>query len=86
MQQGDGSYTNGTVPAFRGARITVGAGGTRTLRYKDGRTVTFTSDLGIFQAGVAIGVADANGNGLTLTRPYEQAFNIVSIRDATGRG
>jgi hypothetical protein len=47
VKQADGTYTNGTVPAFRGAQIMVDGYGTRTLRYKDGRTVMLTGNIGV---------------------------------------
>jgi RHS repeat-associated protein len=90
VKQADGSYTNETVPAFRGARITVDGVGNRTLRYKDGRTVTFTGDIAIatYSTGVGLqtGVGDANGNALTVERPSWYSFDTVSVRDATARG
>jgi hypothetical protein len=68
IKQADGSYTNDTVPAFRGARITVDGVGNRTLRYKDGRTVTFTGDIGTSNVGRQTAVVDPNGNQLTVGR------------------
>src|SRR5262249_66762 len=46
VKQGDGSYTNSTVPMFRGARITVAGNGARRLRDKDGRAGAFPGGLG----------------------------------------
>ncbi len=86
VKQPDGSYTNATVPAFLGARITDNANGTRTLRYKDGRTATYTINFGMFPVGLPLAFADANGNQLTLTRPSWLEFVTTAITDATGRG
>ena len=87
VQQPDGTYTNDTVPAFRGARITVNADGSRTLRDKGGRSVTFWpaySGAGPLNVAVPYTVTDANGNQLTLSRPVE--YGTTSILDGTGRG
>jgi YD repeat-containing protein len=86
VKQVDGSYTNGTVPAFRGARITVDGVGNRTLRYKDGRTVSFTGEIYPTTVGLQTAVSDANGNALTVERPAWYDFSTVSVRDATARG
>src|SRR5207249_150069 len=43
VRQPDGTFTNSTVPAFRGTTITRNADDTRTMRDKHGRTVRFTS-------------------------------------------
>jgi RHS repeat-associated protein len=90
VKQADGTYTNETVPTFRGATITVDGAGNRTLRYKDGRTVTFTPDIALVPPSTNVGlqtaVADANGNALTLTRPSGTEYNATAITDATGRG
>ncbi len=42
-KQADGTFTNGTIPAFRGTTITVNADGTRTMRWKDGSTIVFNT-------------------------------------------
>src|SRR4029077_14275475 len=86
VKQADGSYTNSTVPAFRGARITGDAYAGRTLRYKDGRTVTFTGDYYPTPVGLQMAVTDANGNALTVGRVSWWEFNTLSLTDATGRG
>src|SRR5262249_6741252 len=62
-------------------RITVNVDGTRTLRHKDGRAVTFAASPG---SAVPIAVTDANGNRVTITRDTNWA--IRAITDATGRG
>src|SRR5207244_12346263 len=66
--QADGTYRNTTVPAFRGAVLTINGDGTRTLRYKDGRTLTFTTVVA--NAAVSSAQSDANGNTVTITRGY----------------
>jgi RHS repeat-associated protein len=85
VKQADGSYTNATVPAFRGARITVDGVGNRTLRYKDGRTVSFTGEIYPTTVGLQVAVTDANGNALTVGRPAWFDFSTLSLTDATGR-
>jgi RHS repeat-associated protein len=63
--QGDGSYLNNTVPAFRGARITINATtGIRTLRRRDGSAIDF--DTG----GLMVAVRDRNGNQITISRSF----------------
>ena len=66
VQQPDGKYTNATVPAFRGARITLNSDGTRTLRDKDGRSVIFA--LAPSNVALPSALTDANGNRLMITR------------------
>ncbi|OLD62965.1 MAG: hypothetical protein AUI47_10710 [Acidobacteria bacterium 13_1_40CM_2_68_5] len=77
VRQPSGVFTNTTVPAFRGATITINADGTRTLRYKDGQTVTFDS------RGLQIARADANGNQVTITREVDT--NPSTIIEPSGR-
>src|SRR5207244_5957860 len=84
VQQPDLSYTNSTVPAFRGTTITYDTStGTRVMRDKTGRTVRF----GIFAYGteLPVAVSDANGNQVTITRGDTEK-NITSLTEAaTGR-
>jgi RHS repeat-associated protein len=77
IQQADGSFTNGAVPAFRGVTLRMNADGTRTLRYKDGRTVTFDS------SGLQIARKDAAGNQVTILRTVET--NPTTIQEPSGR-
>jgi len=63
--QGDGSYVNNTVPAFRGARITINpTTGIRTLRHRNGSAIDF--DTG----GLMVAVRDRNGNQITISRSF----------------
>jgi YD repeat-containing protein len=77
VQQADGSFTNTAVPAFRGVTIRINADSTRTLRYKDGRTVTFDS------SGLQIARKDAAGNQVTILRTVET--NPTTIQEPSGR-
>jgi RHS repeat-associated protein len=81
VQQPNGTYTNTTVPAFRGVTITSNADSTRTLRFRDGRTITFTT---LFQGtGAPTSIRDANGNTITIAR--DNLTNPVTITDGAGR-
>ena len=82
LKQADGTYTNQAVPAFRGARITGDAYGTRTLRYKDGRTVTFTGTV----VGLQMAVTDANGNPVTVGRATWWEMNTLGPDRRDGAG
>ena len=63
--QGDGSYVNNTVPAFRGARITINpTTGIRTLRHRNGGAIDF--DTG----GLMLALRDRNGNQITISRSF----------------
>jgi YD repeat-containing protein len=81
VQQADGTFVNTTVPAFRGAKITLNGDGTRTLRYKTGESVTFA--VPAYGVPLQSAVTDANGNRLTLAR--ESLYAATSITDDTGR-
>ncbi len=58
----DGTFSNDTVPSFKGAVLTIGGGSVRTLRFKDGRRWIFSS------TGFLNRIEDRNGNGLDLIR------------------
>jgi YD repeat-containing protein len=79
-QQADGSYINTRDPAMRGARVTVNADSTKTLRMRDGRTYKFTSSGGLIE------IADRNGNRVTIQRrsDFEGGY-IQSITTAEGK-
>jgi RHS repeat-associated protein len=62
LKQADGTYTNTTVPAFRGARLTINPDTTRTLRFKDGRRIEF--DI----TGFPVARRDRAGNTVTIER------------------
>jgi hypothetical protein len=78
-QAADGSWVNTTDPAMRGARVTIN-GNLKTLRTRDGGTYTFNVD------GRLIGVADRNGNTVTINRRSNfYGGDISSIVTAEGR-
>jgi RHS repeat-associated protein len=83
-RQPDGTFTNATVPAFRGATITMNPNGTRTLRYKEGRAVNFIVAFAGLGYLVPASISDANGNRVTVN--YDSLYYIGSITDASGRG
>ena len=77
VRQPDGTFINTTVPAFRGARLTVNPDTTRTLRFKDGRALVFASN------GQQIRTRDRVGNEITIERAW--ATNTSALRDPAGR-
>jgi RHS repeat-associated protein len=99
-QQADGTFTNTTIPAFRGTTITINADGTRTMRRKDGSTIVFTQGLQTsrsdrFGNTVTIGRA-ANGAVSTITGPSGRSLSLTwvgtlprlrvsQVTDSTGR-
>lgn len=79
-KQPDGTFRNGNAPAYRGAVLTQ-AGGSHTLRFKDGTTWTFGLTVSVF--GYLTAQADRNGNQITLTR--NSSGRLDTITDAAGR-
>lgn len=80
--QADGSYTNSVDPNMRGAKVTVNADSTKTLRMRDGWKYTFDT------SGNLVTVADRNNNTLTINRSYgshDEGGRISSITTAEGR-
>ncbi|MBI3784617.1 MAG: hypothetical protein HY270_14580 [Deltaproteobacteria bacterium] len=80
-QQGDGTYTNSTVPLLRGAVLSVGGGGTFSLRWKDGTVFGFQT-FGRLTGLVSI--TDANGNVVSLVHGSD-ATQITQVVDPSGR-
>jgi RHS repeat-associated protein len=76
LLQPDGSFTNNTIPAFKGARIVVNSDGNRTLRLRDGTSLTFSNSL-------LIQVSDRAGNAVNIIRQMET--NPTTIEDPSGR-
>jgi RHS repeat-associated protein len=76
--QGNNTYANDSVPAFRGTRITIDPStGSRTMRQRDGSTIEFSS------AGYMTAITDPNGNQITVNRTW--GLNPNRIVDASGR-
>jgi RHS repeat-associated protein len=76
-RQPDGTFINTTVPAFRGARITVNPDSTRTLRFKEGSALVFQSN------GQLIRKRDRVGNEVVIERAMQS--NTSAIREPSGR-
>src|SRR5206468_1847892 len=81
VRQPDGTFTNSTVPAFRGTTITRNADDTRTMRDKHGRTVRFTSAS--FGVAVPTAMVDANGNQISMT--HDGLGFLTGLVDTAGR-
>ena len=80
--QGDGSYLNTVDPEFRGAKVTVNADSTKTLRMRDGWIYKFNS------YGELIEIDDRNSNKVIITRVHgfpDEGGHISSITTAEGR-
>src|SRR5688572_12774678 len=76
--QTDGSYSNNTVPAFRGARITINsATGVRVLRHRNGSSSDFDAN------GLMLAIRDRNGNQVTIARA--SGLKPTRITDSAGR-
>jgi len=76
-RQPDGSFANSTSPALRGAVVTV-VSGTRTLRFKDGRSWRFrTSD------GLLVSQADRNGNTVLIS--LDSQGRVTALTEPAGR-
>jgi YD repeat-containing protein len=100
-KQANGTFTNATVPAFRGTTITLNADGTRTIRSKDGSTIVFntqglqasrsdrfgnTVTIGRAANGVASTITGPSGRSLTLTWVGTLPRLVVSqVADSAGR-
>jgi RHS repeat-associated protein len=72
IKQADGTFTNGTIPAFRGTTITLNADGTRTMRRKDGSTTVFNTQ------GLQVSRSDRFGNTVTIGRGTNTAVSTIT--------
>jgi RHS repeat-associated protein len=100
-KQANGTFTNATVPAFRGTTITLNADGTRTIRSKDGSTIVFntqglqasrsdrfgnTVTIGRASSGVVSTITGPSGRSLSLTWVGTLPRLVVSqVTDSAGR-
>ncbi len=93
----DGTFINLTTPSLNGVVVSIGVGGIRTLRYKDGRKWIFSD------TGFLIRVEDHIGNGVDLIRndgiltkivqlggreillDYDNSSRIIRLTDPLGR-
>ena len=71
-KQADGTFTNATIPAFRGTTITVNGDGTRTMRQKDGSTIIFNAQ------GLQAARSDRFGNTVTIGRDTNTAVSTIT--------
>jgi YD repeat-containing protein len=71
-KQADGTFTNATIPAFRGTTITVNPDGTRTMRRKDGSTIVFSTQ------GLQASRRDRFGNTVTIGRATNTAASTIT--------
>lgn len=76
-QQPDGSFANLNLPAFLGSSLTLGPGGTYSLRYKNG--VTWQFDLN----NCLVQITNRNSDQVNLSR--DASGNIVQITGPAGR-
>lgn len=88
FRQFDGSYATGTVPAFRGTRITIDPlTGARVMRHRDGTVFEFDA------TGLMVAIRDANANqisigrtgGLQSDRITDPAGRLVSVTKSFDR-
>jgi RHS repeat-associated protein len=85
-EQANGTYTNSTVPSMAGAVISIGSGGSYTLRWKDGRVFQFqplSVNYSNGNFGYLTSITDANGNTITILR--NGLAEITQITDPNGR-
>jgi len=71
-KQANGTFTNATVPAFRGTTVTVNADGTRTMRWKDGLAIVFNAQ------GLQVSRRDRFGNTVTIGRAANTAASTIT--------
>jgi len=71
-KQADGTFTNATIPAFRGTTITVNADGTRTMRQRDGSAIVFNTQ------GLQASRRDRFGNTVTIGRAANTAASTIT--------
>ena len=71
-KQANGTFTNATIPAFRGTTIIVNADGTRTMRSKDGSTIVFNTQ------GLQASRSDRFGNTVTIGRAANTAASTIT--------
>jgi RHS repeat-associated protein len=84
-QQPNGSFTNSTVPAFRGAVIHASPFGTGTLKWKDGTIYQFESASVGPTIAYLTGITDANGNTISLDLNSNVPGQLIRITDPVGR-
>ncbi len=94
----DETFTNNTTPSLRGAVVTTGFNGSRTLRFRDGKKWFFSA------TGFLIGIENRSGNRLVLLRDrddrlirifqservaiqvdYDSSSRITRLTDTLGR-
>ncbi len=83
-KQPDGTFTNTTIPAVRGAVLSVVANNEVDLRWKDGQVFHFVP--GNFQQGSVLqSITDRNGNQTMLVRNANDLAQILEVIDPVGR-
>ncbi len=83
-KQLDGTFTNTTIPAVRGAVLTVLFNNEVDLRWKDG-TVFHFSPAGFLVGSVLDSIIDRNGNKTRLVRNGSNRIQILTVIDPVGR-
>jgi RHS repeat-associated protein len=84
-QQPNGTFTNSTVPAFRGVVLNASPFGTAALRWKDGTAYQFESASVGPTIAYLTGITDANGNTITLSLNPNVPGQLTRITDPVGR-